>query len=422
MKIYNLVSIVIFIYLLVSCHPLKRIEYRNTLTASKNALNNQVARFQILEIQNDSIYKEGFHTDSTYEVLKKEIRNQKNKLDSSSLLVNTLLRKVNFRVAFNEEFYELKPKIKKINQLVAEDLIANNSDYTQLEKRVFETELNEDKVKFNSILNSASEKQTQATETIKSIGNSKEIFLQSGSISESIAANIDNRLLGYQTEIDSISNEIMILKRRIDQPSDFSKNFTTIKAKVILIDSVVNKKTEYQQYVFKMIEDGLSKSKRNLFNLAAFFGPGGHMIPTDKYEMAKIYFSPIVDSLLKFSNTYSEIFRTAQVVINGYADGMKIMPGTELYKKIKNYIKVENPTKEQLNAGLSALRAEEISKLIDRFIKERANDFKTINKITFELLEAGEGEKLPDSNIKNYKENDERRRIVLIYWSVLPNK
>ena len=101
---------------------------------------------------------------------------------------------------------------------------------------------------------------------------------------------------------------------------------------------------------------------------------------------------------------------------------MKIMPGTELYKKIKNYIKIENPTKEQLNAGLSALRAEEISKLIDRFIKERANDFKTINKITFELLEAGEGEKLPDSNIKNYKENDERRRIVLIYWSVLPNK
>lgn len=422
MKAYNLVSRVIFIYLLVSCHPLKRIEYRNTLTTSKNALNNHGSRYKTLEIKNDSLYKEGYHTDSTYEVLKKEIRNQEIKLDSSATLVNTLLRKVNFRVAFNEEFYELKPKIKKINQLVAEDLIANNSVYTQLEKRVFESELNEDKVKFNSILNSATEKQAQATETIKTIGNTKETFLQSGNISQSIAENIDNRLLSYQTEIDSISNEIMILKRRIDQPSDFSKNFTTIKAKVILIDSVVNKKTEYQQYVFKMIEDGLSKSKRNLFNLAAFFGPGGHIIPTDKYEMAKDYFSPIVDSLLKFSNSYSEVFRTAQVVVNGYADGMKIMPGTDLYKKIKGYIKIENPSKEQLNAGLSALRAEEISKLIDRFIKERAKDFVSINKVTFELLEAGEGEKLPDHNIKNYKENDERRRIVLIYWSVLPNK
>ena len=397
-------------------------EYRNSLSTSKNALNSQIERFKILEKQNDSLYKEGFHTDSTYEVLKKEIRNQKNKLDSSSLLINTLLRKVNFRVAFNEEFYELRKKIKKTNQSVIGEIVLYSSEYSQIEKRMFESELDKDKAKFKTILNSASEKQTQATETIKSIGNSKETFLQSGSISKSIAENIDNRLLSYQTEIDSISNEIMILKRRIDQPSDFSKNFTTIKAKVILIDSVVNKKTEYQQYVFKMIEDGLSKSKRNLFNLAAFFGPGGHIIPADKYEMAKIYFSPIVDSLLKFSNTYTEIFRTAQVVINGYADGMKIMPGTELYKKIKNYIKIENPTKEQLNAGLSALRAEEISKLIDRFIKERANDFKTINKITFELLEAGEGEKLPDSNIKNYKENDERRRIVLIYWSVLPNK
>ena len=84
------------------------------------------------------------------------------------------------------------------------------------------------------------------------------------------------------------------------------------------------------------------------------------------------------------------------------------------------YLNKPNPDKQELNAALSALRAEKISILLSQILKERFPDFKLISKIVFESNEAGMGEKFPKAEIKNYKPNDERRRIVIIYWNVLP--
>ncbi len=69
---------------------------------------------------------------------------------------------------------------------------------------------------------------------------------------------------------------------------------------------------------------------------------------------------------------------------------------------------------------MSALRAEEIAAFLLQRLKETAYTFKSVDKITFENVQAGFGEKLPDASIKNYKTNDDRRRIVIAFWSVLP--
>lgn len=136
--------------------------------------------------------------------------------------------------------------------------------------------------------------------------------------------------------------------------------------------------------------------------------------------MPKKYFSPIIDSLVKFSNNYVAVIRTATITINGYADGTNIGKGSKLYNTLATYLSNTNPDKGALNAALSALRAEKISILLTQLLKERFPDFKLITKVVFESNESGMGEKLPDAKIVNYKLNDERRRIVVIFWNVLP--
>jgi len=138
--------------------------------------------------------------------------------------------------------------------------------------------------------------------------------------------------------------------------------------------------------------------------------------------MANKYFSPVIDSLVKFSNDYSSLYRTASIIVNGYADATTIGSGSKLYKVLTAYLNNPTPQKDELNSALSALRAEEISKLLNKILKERFPDFKSIDKIVFETVEAGQGEKLPDPAITNYTANDERRRVVIIFWNILPNE
>ncbi len=423
MKTKYFCSLILLSFIIFSCHPFKRIELREALTSSKNTLETQFVRFKHLESKNDIFFSTGSYvSDSVYHYFNIDIKSQQLKIDSSVVALNNIIEQVNNNKSFAREFKTIKKNTNIVNESATMQYWFWNNQYIAIENKMLAADISGEKGKMSSILNKATEKQEQAKEKIRVINRAKHNLQLSGNISEAISKKYDARLAVYLTEIDSITNEIMILQRKIDHPSDFGTSLLGIKTKVLLIDSVVNEKAAYQEFIFSMIEDGLSKSKRNLFNLAAFFGSGGYTIPAQKYNIAKEYFAPLVDSILKFSNSYSDILRTAQVVVNGYADGTEIQPGTPLYLKTKDYLKKENPSKEELNVTLSVLRAEEISKLLNGLIRERANDFTSVNKIIFEISEAGEGEELPDQNIKDYKANDERRRIVLIYWGVLPVK
>jgi hypothetical protein len=42
-------------------------------------------------------------------------------------------------------------------------------------------------------------------------------------------------------------------------------------------------------------------------------------------------------------------------------------------------------------------------------------------KFLIHLIATGKGEELPAGNFKDYQPFDERRRVVLLYWSILPD-
>jgi hypothetical protein len=373
-----------------------------------------------LGVKNDSLLNAGNIYDSISVSVKNQLTDYLRRIDSLNQEISKLKLKLTPFKSFRKQHRMLQPQIATFEN----GLNSNSPVYALIYKRVNDlldsSNLTGEKGRLKGMLTSANAQQQKEAAQIVEIGNRKEDLLLNGNVDVSVSVKIDSRLQTYQRRMDSISKEINLLQQKLNSPGEFAKEFKFIKTKVLLIDSIVNKNALAREYVFQMIDEGLLNSKKNLFSLAAFFGPGGYIIPENKYSMATKYFSPVIDSLVKFSNSYSSLYRTASVIVNGYADATTIGNGSKLYNVLCTYLNKSNPAKEELNSALSALRAEEISKLLSKILKERFPDFKAINKIIFETVENGMGEKLPEPTISNYTNNDERRRVVIIFWSVLP--
>jgi DNA primase large subunit len=277
------------------------------------------------------------------------------------------------------------------------------------------------KAQFNAILKSAEAQQKREVERIEYLVNKKENKLTEGNIDDSISYYIDVRLRKYQQRVDSINQTIETLKTKLENAKTFRKEFKIIQARILLLDSY-NKNAQQREFVFYMIDDGLDKAKRTLFEMAAFFGPGGYTIPEEKYGIARQYFSPVIDSLIKFSNKYSGISRIATIILNGYADGTNIGEGSNLYNFLLARLNKSTATKEELNEALSEVRAENLAIFLNKLAVERETEFNNNRTLTIENIKRGMGELFPDPRITDYKVDDERRRIVLCFWSVLPNE
>jgi len=392
------------------------------LNRASAQLEKENSTIKKLSTKNDSLLSSGNIYDSVSTAITKQLMDHRLRIDSLNNEISKLKQKLNPFENFRQQYKNLQPQITTFENSINTNSPGNAYIFKRINDRLDSSNLSGEKGRLKGMLNSASAQQEKEAAKIGEIGNKKEDLLNSGNVDASVSVKIDSRLQSYQRRMDSISKEIKVLEQKLNSPKEFTKEFKFIKTKIILIDSVVNKNASAREYIFRMIDDGLSKSKKNLFNLAAFFGPGGYIIPENKYDMANKYFSPVIDSLVKFSNDYSSLYRTASIIVNGYADATTIGSGSKLYKVLTAYLNNPTPQKDELNSALSALRAEEISKLLNKILKERFPDFKSIDKIVFETVEAGQGEKLPDPAITNYTANDERRRVVIIFWNILPNE
>jgi hypothetical protein len=392
------------------------------ISQTTNVLEKESARIKQLNNLDDSLLVKGEITDSISKLYKGKLAQYQTHNDSLIKLGIELKSQLSSLSIVKRKFRTLLTSVPQFCSTIINNGIERNLQFTNVEKALKNSNLGAEKKQLKAILGNANEQQKVEIKKIDGIGNVKGNVLASGRIDSSTALGVDNRIAKYLKKIEDNTKEIKLLESRIGTPEDYAANSASIKARVLIIDSVVNKSAASRQYTFNMIEEGLQKSTKTLFSLAAFFGPGGYAIPVEKSEKARVYFSPVIDSLIKFSNKYAEASRTATILVNGYADATQITVGSKLYKELASYLKIDAPSKAQLNVGLSALRAEELSSLFTKTIKEKSTDFVALPKITFENIEVGRGEQMPDATINNYKVNDERRRIVIVYWSVLPNE
>lgn len=257
------------------------------------------------------------------------------------------------------------------------------------------------------------------TNTISSLSVTK---LTDGKIDSNINARFDQRLSPIKMNMDSIGREISYLKSLTSDIKTFRKNY-----KKQIVPRLAQLDTFYKKYddrlkIYVMLEDGLSIANYTLFDLAAFFGPGLYTIPAGQEKLVSQSFLPLIDSLIKFSNKYQALPRTATLVVLGFADGQDFDRCSELYDTLSEIIEGPVATKQLLNQKLSELRALELIKQLTTLFTQKASDIINIDKLNVEYVGQGKGEEYPIPTIKDYQLVDERRRIVLCYWAVLPDK
>lgn len=243
---------------------------------------------------------------------------------------------------------------------------------------------------------------------------------------QKIDSNINVRL---KIKIDSLITRIDSVRAetaKLDSLLLVKKNFRISNYKKIILPKLealegFNASQNKRMQAYMMLQDGLDISTYILFDLAAFFGPGKYSIPEDKVELARTSFSPLVDSIIQFSNKYKELPRAATLVILGFADGSGFAEGSPINDTLLIKLGKTTATKQELNGKLSELRAEELIQLLTGEFVKKNNNILNRETLQVEYLGRGKGEQYPLNKINDYKEDDERRRVVLCYWAVLPN-
>jgi hypothetical protein len=241
-----------------------------------------------------------------------------------------------------------------------------------------------------------------------------------GKMDDIIAGKVLQKTDVYKRKIDSVLAHIDTFNELLEDKRKFRRSYK--ETIVPGINGLTEKARQYgdRRIHYMMIEDAVNISNYTLFNLAAFFGPGKYKIPDDQVAVAQQAFGPVVDSLIIFSNKYNEIPRTASLVILGFADGTGFSTEGPLYDTLSILLSKSNPSNADLNKKLSELRANEMKIQLTNVFDVKKATILNWEKLRFEYISQGKGEEYPLPTIKDYAVEDERRRIVLCYWVVLP--
>ncbi len=256
--------------------------------------------------------------------------------------------------------------------------------------------------------------------SVSSVNSQSDKKISDGKIDSTILFLISQRILKFQNAMAVTISKITPVENLLADVKEFRRKYKSVVLPAL--DSIKNSTAAFKQRVvlYEMIVDGLNIADYKLFDLAAFFGPGKFSVPDDKRELASTSFSPIVDSIIRFSNKYKNINRTGSLIILGFADGTGFSAGP-LFELLAGKIGKSEPSKEELNQKLSELRAEELIKLLSDQFQKKQKEIQNFDILKVSYLQKGKGENLPLPTITNYQVNDERRRIVLCYWAVLPD-
>ncbi|MFT3932451.1 MAG: hypothetical protein QM726_02455 [Chitinophagaceae bacterium] len=168
------------------------------------------------------------------------------------------------------------------------------------------------------------------------------------------------------------------------------------------------------------LDDLFKASTFNRLNTAAFFAPGEYKLSGSSVNQASEVMNSIIAQAHDFSVKYADRKLKAMFVVLGYADEQEITQGTDLFNELAPAIGSDMPSRKQLNNELSNRRASSIKNILrDQYRKQFPASESYLFSSSF--VATGKGEMIPPGKLENLQSIDERRRVVLIYWSVLPD-
>ena len=170
-----------------------------------------------------------------------------------------------------------------------------------------------------------------------------------------------------------------------------------------------------------MLSDLINRNTVINLDQDVIFEPGKYTVSPAVVSAIGKFFEPAAKEIDLFAKKYPDFPMSLVITARGYADATTISEGTSLYKDLKDKLTLSGKplSSENLNKELSAARAKSVIDLFTTFTGGRSADGSNISKIIY--LHEGKGESLPNPKITDYKTDDARRRIVLLFWSVFPD-
>ena len=272
------------------------------------------------------------------------------------------------------------------------------------------------------ILQQAKEGAVQERELIDVTRQKTEQKLQDGEMDQTIKNDYDVVLKKLNADLEEIESRITTIEEYSKDKINFrGANYeNNIAGHVALLDSF-NILKEKREKVYELVSEAITIRAFNLYKMAAFFAPGVYRIPHSAVPAINQTFLPALDSIIYLANKYDDIPRVARLVFVGYADESPVAAGSSLYNELSRYTNQQPPSREELNRVLSQLRANEMMRNMKTIITNNASKFNSLPSLNINYHNYGRGEAYPNENIKDYQRDDERRRIVMFYWSVLPD-
>lgn len=246
--------------------------------------------------------------------------------------------------------------------------------------------------------------------------------LSKGEVDSTIKLEFENVLSKLAQNLASIESRIAALDSFLNDKSSFRghKFKSGPSVNIAQIDSF-NLLKEKRDTIYKLIQESVSSKAFSLFKMGAFFESGVYRIPPSASTYINNAYRPILDSIQRISNKYNQIPRSARLVFVGYADASPIAEGSSLYNELSRYSTTAAPPSAELNRVLSQLRANEMVRHMKIIVGNNSSKFESLPTLKISYHSYGRGEAYPNPSITDYRKNDERRRIVMCYWSILPD-
>lgn len=212
---------------------------------------------------------------------------------------------------------------------------------------------------------------------------------------------------------------------------------TLIEQNTIVINGAVIEKTDWDRLrkflsttrtaeqrinqKISFLQDLLNRNMVVKINQDVLFQPGSYTVSPEVVKNITRIFEPAAAEIDRFTTKYPDFPLSLVITFKGYADATTIGEGSSLYKALKDRLSlsVKDPDSKELNKELSRARAEAVWNLFKQFAATKSQNGIYLNNVLY--MFEGKGEALPDPKISDYKIDDPRRRVVLLFWSLFPD-
>ncbi|PZF71027.1 hypothetical protein DN068_20200 [Taibaiella soli] len=276
------------------------------------------------------------------------------------------------------------------------------------------------KAKVTKVVNATQRNVDKENRQLNDLDKKLQAQLKNGNVDSALLRALQPKLDKKRKENAQMEAIVADLETSMNHPSAFRKDYKKkMKSRVDLLQEH-NKGSGHRSANYGMIEETLELAKPETYGLSVFFGSGQYKVPEQHKAETNKAFSPLLDGVVAACNKNPKEKKDVYIVVRGYADEQNIQEGTPLYTDLVAQFQLKSPDRQQLNLALSKLRADELSPVIQRLYREKARHSKNARNANASFYQEGYGEALPNSKIKDYKSVDERRRIVVVFWNVLP--